>query len=69
MAEIENQRVPQRDRLVEISRFAHQHLEQLLVTIKGGVEIRTNLATLGFRIAIEAGRAGENLGGHGKTLD
>ena len=50
MAEVENQRVTQCDRLDVIRLVAGQHFEQLFIAIEGGVEIIENLPALLFDV-------------------
>jgi hypothetical protein len=60
MAEVEDQRMTQRDRLAQIGFFAGQHFEQLLVAAERGVEVVAQRGAHGVRITlIESGRAQE----------
>ena len=69
VAEVEDQRVTQADRLPEVSLVAGEHLEQRLVAIEGGVEVVQQLGALGLdvgagqeRRAREARRQGARRG-------
>lgn len=60
VAEIENERMAQRDRLAVPGLFAGQHFEQLLVAAEGGVEVVAQGGAQRVRIGrVETGRTGE----------
>ncbi|TXT28846.1 MAG: hypothetical protein FD131_2789 [Rhodocyclaceae bacterium] len=62
MAEVENQRMTQRNRFDVVSLVAGQHFEQLLVAVEGGVKVVEDLLALLFGVGARQQRRGGKSG-------